>query len=467
MSRTPAWVRRINSHERFTHDSIDSLGYDWSRVAEPAAAPRFPLRVYLPQTTDDVVEVLAEAKALGHEVTVRAHGHSSNDLVVRDRGTVLLTEKLDRVLEIDEQAMTVTVQAGSQSADVDEALAARGLGLPVIGDHAHVTTGGFASVGGISASSFRHGLFVDLVTEIEYVKWDGEVRRASRTHDAAELNQVLLGLGRYGVITSLTVRVERVDKHATIWRNRQSFYRSLDAFLAAAGALLADPPPEARFLRGMWVDAGRLAIGQFSVYVPAEPTPVARLADKAAYGALNGIGYVAGRLPPAIDRALKYVGLAGIVFAPPFAAQKNAESFSDRVIDSTVGDPTRYLVAIVRQRDLDAVARRLHDLLARYRDDTGCFTVITLYLKGIRSAHLAAGRPGDDQWVEVLFFVAMAPDRMTPALLERIVEDFDEICDHTGSLRYMHSRTTRDPDRRRRLDPHTLCSTAGEEVPDA
>ncbi len=466
MGRGRAWARRINSHERFVHDSIDSLGYDWSRVGDPAARPQFPLRIYLPQTTEDVVEVVREAKSRGLTLTVRAHGHSSNDLVVRGGGTVLLTEKMNRVLAVDEDALTATVQPGCQSADVDDVLAERGLGLPVIGDHAHVTTGGFASVGGISASSFRHGLFVDIVEALEYVTWEGEVVRCSRHDRPEEFNRVLLGLGRYGVITALTVRVERVDKHATIWRNRQTRYRSLDRFLDNASRLLADPPPEATFLRGMWVDAGKIALGQFSEFSPTPATTAARMADRCAHDALHGIGFVAGRLPAAVDRVVKYVGLMGLLFSPPYASQKNAESFSDKILDSSVGDPTRYLVAIARQSQMEEVSRRLLDLLRRHREESGCFSVLTLYLKGIRSAHLAAGRPGDDRWVEVLFYVAIRPEKMTEARLERIVEEFDDVCLETGSYRYMHSKTTKDPVRRRRLDPHTLYEGAEEEVPD-
>lgn len=467
-SRGWAWARHINSHERFVHDSIDSLGYDWSRIGDPSVQPAFPLRVYLPQTTDDVARIVREAAELGLEVTVRAHGHSSNDLVVRGGGTVLLTEKMDRVLEVDEEGLTATVQPGCQSADVDDVLAARGLGLPVIGDHAHVTTGGFASVGGISASSFRHGMFVDIVEALEYVTWEGEVRRCSRADDPAELNRVLLSLGRHGVITALTVRVERVDKYGTLWRNHQTHYRSLDAFLAAAGRVLAEPPPEATFLRGMWVDAGRLGVGQFSVYSPVRATALNRLVNDCSYRFLYGLGYVAGRLPAAIDRALKYVGLLGILFSPRYATQKNAESFSDKILDSSVGEPTRYLVAIARQADMEAVSRRLLDLLRRHRDEHGCFSVLTLYLKGIRSPYLAAGRPHDDRWVEVLFYVAIKPERMTPELMDQIVEEFDDVCVETGTYRYMHSKTTKDPVRRKLLDPHTLyegppAAVAGEE----
>ena len=454
------WVRRINSHEKFVHDSIDSLGYDWSRIADPKAEPHFPFRVYLPQTTADVVTAVNEVRTLGLALTIRAHGHSSNGLVVADGGTVLLTEKFNRVLDVDEEALTVTVQPGSQSADVDDVLAEHGLGLPVIGDHAHVTTGGFASVGGITASSFRYGLFVDVIQRMEYVTWDGEVVVCSRTEYPDHFYAVLLGLGRYGVITSLTISVERVDKAATVWRNRQTHYRSLDAFLEGADKVLGRPPADARFIRGMWVDTERFGIGQFSVYVDTPPSPVTRLENDVTYGFLQGIGVVAGRLPPAVDRPLKYVGLLGIVFSPRYATIKNAESFSDKILDATVGEPTRYLVAIARQSRLDEVCRKLMDLLRRYREAHDCFTIITLYLKGIRSAYLSGGRPDDEQWVEVLFYLAIRPEHFDDALLERLVEEFDAICVDTEAYRYMHSKTTGDPAIRERIDPHNVNQRA-------
>jgi len=449
-------VRRINSHEKFVHDSIASLGYDWARIADPDARPRYPFRVYLPQTTDDVVTAVNEARSLGLTLTVRAHGHSSNGLVVVDRGTILLTEKFNRVLDIDEVALTVTVQPGAQSADVDDALAAHGLGLPVIGDHAHVTTGGFASVGGITASSFRHGLFVDVIERVEYVTWDGEIVVCSRTQHADQFYRVLLGLGRYGVITSLTIGVERVDKAATVWRNRQTHYRSLEAFVDAAVALLGRPPADARFMRGMWVDSPQFGLGQFSVYVETPPSTAARLENDVAYGFLHSLGVVAGRLPPVIDRPLKYVGLLGIVFSPRYATIKNAESFSDKILDATVGEPTRYLVAIARQARLGEVCQRLMALLRRYREDHGCFSVITVYLKGIRSAYLSGGRADDERWVEVLFYIAIRPDHFDEGILDRLVAEFDAICVDTEAYRYMHSRTTGDPAVRELIDPHNV-----------
>jgi FAD binding domain len=120
----PGWKRRINSHESFTHDSIDSLGYDWSRVADPSVAPKIPFKVYLPRTTDDIVRAVREAKSLGERLAIRSKGHSSNDLVLTDGGSLLLTEKLNQVVEVDEETMTATVQSGAVSAEVDDLLAA-------------------------------------------------------------------------------------------------------------------------------------------------------------------------------------------------------------------------------------------------------------------------------------------------------------------------------------------------------
>ena len=102
--------------------------------------------------------MLKEVKQLGETLVVRSKGHSSNDLVLAGGGSMLVTEKLSGSIELDESAMTVTVQGGQISAELDEWLAARGLGLPIIGDHNHITVGGFASVGGISGASTGRAL---------------------------------------------------------------------------------------------------------------------------------------------------------------------------------------------------------------------------------------------------------------------------------------------------------------------
>lgn len=453
----PGWKKKINSHETFTHDSIGSLGYDWERVANPSIEPKVPFKVYLPETTEDIIRVVNEARVLGERLAIRSKGHSSNDLVLSDRGSVLVTEKLNRIVEVDEEAMTATVQAGAVSAEVDDYLATRGLGLPIIGDHNHITVGGFASVGGISPASHRFGLFVDTIERLECVTWDGELITCSREQNSEQFHKVLTGLGRHGVIATITVRIIRIDKYGTILKNHQKHYYNVDSFVEGSAHAIRNPG-DALMERGVWVNfptsSGRgLGMGQFSAYHPVRQSWYARRRDSLSYNVLHGIGAVAGRLPRATDRALKYVGMSGVLFSPPFASVKNVEFFTDKILDSTVGDPTRMFIVLAPLGSYEGLFQRTYELMLDFRKTHHCFTFVSVYVKSIKSDYLAQGRP-DNQFCELMFYCGIAEGGMKPDVLEDLVDKLDDICIENHGFRYMHSRTSKDSARRDRVDPN-------------
>lgn len=454
----PAWKKKINSHETFTHDSIASLGYDWERVANPSIEPKRPFKIYLPENTDDIVRAVNEARALGERLTIRSKGHSSNDLVLSDRGSVLVTEMLNRILEVDEDKMTATMQPGAVSADVDDHLATRGLGLSIIGDHNHITVGGFASVGGISPASHRFGLFVDTVERLECVTWDGEVVTCSRAQNSELFHKVLTGLGRHGVIATLTVRIIRIDKNGTILKNHQKHYYNVESFVEGSAHAIRNPG-EALMERGVWVNfptSGErgFSIGQFSAYHPVRQSWYARGWDSLSYNVLHGIGSIAGRLPRATDRALKYVGMSGVLFSPAYASVKNVEFFTDKILDSTVGDPTRMFIVLAPLGSYEELFERTYELMLDFRNQHHCFTFVSVYVKSIRSDYLAQGTP-DNQFCELMFYCGIPEGAMSSEVLEDLVEKLDDICIENRGFRYMHSRTSKDPARRDRVDPNT------------
>ncbi len=458
----PAWKRGINSHEAFTHDSIDSLGYDWERISNPSIAPKFPLKVYLPQTTEDIVKVVKEVKQLGEKLAIRAKGHSSNGLVLAEGGSVLLTEKLDDIIEIDTENMTATVQGGIVSANVDEALAQQGYGLPIIGDHNHVTVGGFCSVGGISPASHRFGLFVDTVQRFEYVNWDGEVITCSRDQNSDQFYRVLGGMGKHGVIATVTVRIIKVDKYGIVLRNNQRHFRNVKAFIKASGARLRDPG-DAHYERGVWVDVPlkggrRLKLGQFSAYHPTEQTPYKSSRDKVAYNALHTLGFLGGRLPKKLDRTLKTVGQLGVLFSPKYACSKNVEFFADKILDSTVGEPSRMFIILAPLDHYDELFRKGYELMLDYRESTGCFTFVSVYVKSIRSAYLANGSD-KDAFSELMFFNGVT-DKLTPEVLDEVATKLDDLAIAHGAFRYMHTKTSQDPERLSKIDPNHQYSKA-------
>lgn len=449
--------QQITSHELFTHDSIDSLGYDWERVADPDMPPRFPLKVYLPQTTADVVAIVNEARTLKQRLRIRSKGHSSNDLVLAPGGAVLCTEKMNKILAFTPESGTVTVQAGAVLADVDAYLAKEGWGLTIIGDHNHITAGGFASVGGISPASHRHGLFIDTVRAIEYVRWDGQVATCSRATGEAEMHRVLGGTGQHGVLTALTIAIEKMDKTGTILRNDRLITRDLEDFLRASERQIAQPG-DAQMERGVWVDypiAGRrLRVGQFSTYSQPSTSAYHRFRDRLAYGYLHGLGRIAGRLGSRpLEMAVKLLGMIGIILSPRYASTKNIESFTDKVLDSTVGDPTRMLIVLAPMKHYQPLFRELYELCEDLRARTRCFTFISFYVKGIRSRYLSGGGPPAD-FCELMLYLGVVPEKIAPEM-DALVKRIDEMAAARGAFRYMHTKTVSDPALRAKIDPNS------------
>lgn len=450
-----------SSHDDLSHDSIESFGYDWDRAAKRDIKPKFPLKIYLPQTTEDIVEIMQECRSLGQKLVIRSKGHSSNDLVLVEKGAVLTTQKLDQILELNEEAMTVTVQSGVVLADLDLYLAKRGLGLPIVGDHNDITAGGFASVGGFSPASLRYGMFIDNVTRLEYVTWEGEIVSCSRDDKPEEFFRVIAGTGQYGVISKLECRVMRVNKLRTLVRNDQKNYRKLDEFVRDTTAFIADQG-DAVMQRIVWFDFGLLKMGQLSRYVEAPTTATNALRDKVAFTYLHRLGRWSGRLPERVDSLLKFVGIAGVMFPPRYGTIKHVETLTDMVLESSVGDPIRMLAVIAPEEKYETIFRGLYDLCLSYRKRYKCFSFISIYVKALNSEYLDGLRPGT-HFCELLLYLGVKPAGMTDEVLEQLVSDLDDLCISHGAYRYMHTKTVKDPERRKLIDPN--ATRAGQISP--
>lgn len=446
---------RYTSHEGIFHNTFQSLGKDWEQVAVPSLAPRYPFKVYLPQSTEDIVAAVQEARRLGQPLVVRGSGHSSNDLVVREHGAILCTAFLNRLLNVDAEKLTATVQSGAITADVDESLGRVGLGLPVLGDHNDITAGGFASAGGIGPASHRVGTFIDNVVALDYVDWEGRLHSLRVETDRDEMLRVLGGTGQHGVLATLTVRLVRIDKAATLLSHRRQRPRDVDAFRAVSATEMVDPTNVLQ--RCLWMDTKLLGrqrtFGRVYAYRPARKTAWTQLQASVAWRYLYFLGDWAGRLPKLLDTAVKALGFLGMIASPRYGAFRQVERFTDRILDYTVGDPSRFFIALVPMESYPALFDEWYRLAREYRSHHGCFTSVGLYTKGIHSPWLNGG---DGRfYCELTLFVGFSRLGLPPELLERFVSELDDRCLAHGAFRYMHTRTVKDPERRRLLDPNT------------
>jgi L-gulonolactone oxidase len=171
---------------------------NWARnqVCAPAAMED-------PRSLLEVVEAVQRARSAGQTVKVVGSGHSFTDAACTD-GRLLSIDALDRVLEVDRDAGTVTVEAGITIRALNQELASRGLALRNLGDIDRQTLAGALSTG-THGTGARLGGLATFIRGMELVTADGEVLRCSPEEEPEVFHCARVGLGALGVVTKLTL----------------------------------------------------------------------------------------------------------------------------------------------------------------------------------------------------------------------------------------------------------------------
>ncbi len=158
-----------------------------------------PGRLLRPESVDELVEMVRAATKL----RVMGAGHSWSRAIVTD-DTLLSLDALDRVLDVDHQAMQVTVQAGIRLRDLITALEREGLALANLGSIAEQSVAGATSTG-THGSGLGHRCLSDQLLRVALVDGRGERRVLDRDHP--DFDAVAVGLGGLGVIHEVTLSV--------------------------------------------------------------------------------------------------------------------------------------------------------------------------------------------------------------------------------------------------------------------
>jgi glycolate oxidase len=198
----------------------DAIGEDYGHDEALTATPQVPLAVVRPGSTDEVAALLRLADERRIPVTARGAGTGMSGACIPEAdGVVVSFERMNRIVEIDEQNFVAVVEPGVQLDQLDAALAPLGLVYPVFPGEYSASLGGNVSTNAGGMRAVKYGVTRQHVLGVEAVLPSGEViscgGKIVKVSTGYDLTQLIVGSeGTLALVTRATLRLYPRAPHA-------------------------------------------------------------------------------------------------------------------------------------------------------------------------------------------------------------------------------------------------------------
>ncbi|MBV7700335.1 D-arabinono-1,4-lactone oxidase [Streptomyces sp. TRM70350] len=167
-----------------------------------------PAREVTPASVEELAEAVRQAAEDGLKVKAVGTGHSFTSIAATD-GVLIRPQLLTGIRNIDREAGTVTVEAGTPLKRLNVALAREGLSLTNMGDIMEQTVSGATSTGTHGTGRDSASIAAQ-IRGLELVTADGLVLTCSEKENPDVFAAARIGLGALGIVTAITFAVEPI-----------------------------------------------------------------------------------------------------------------------------------------------------------------------------------------------------------------------------------------------------------------
>lgn len=172
-------------------------------------------RFHIPETVEQVQQLVSRSNL----VKVLGTRHSFNHIADTTEDLISLG-KFNRVLKLDPEEQTVTVESGIKYSDLCQYLQRNGFGLENMASLPHISVAG-ACATATHGSGNKNRTLAASIRALEMVTGEGDVVHFSRDESHEHMDGVAVGLGGLGVVTKLTLDV------VPTYQMRQDVYEHL------------------------------------------------------------------------------------------------------------------------------------------------------------------------------------------------------------------------------------------------
>lgn len=231
----------IVTEKNFDDSKIERLVYSYD------ATPNFqsmPDAVISPRNTEEISEILKICNQYGVPIVPRGSGTNlCAGTCPTEGGIVLLFKHMNKILEIDEENLTITVQPGVVTLDMIQAIEEKGLFYPPDPSSMKISTiGGNINENSGGLRGLKYGVTRDYVIGLEAVLPNGDIIRTGGklAKDVAgyDLTRLFVGSeGTLGVITEATLKLIPMPETR---KTMLALYQDLSAAARSVSKIIAN-----------------------------------------------------------------------------------------------------------------------------------------------------------------------------------------------------------------------------------
>ncbi|HLO25892.1 MAG TPA: FAD-linked oxidase C-terminal domain-containing protein [Geobacteraceae bacterium] len=203
-------LRRIVGGPYLLTDRESLACYKYDSTPELESLPG---AVLLPGTPEEVARIMRLCHGAGVSVTPRGSGTNLSGGSLSAAGVVVQTSRLNRIIEVDEENLTATVETGVITSALHREVESRGLFYPPDPGSMNISTmGGNVAENSGGLRGLKYGVTADYVMGLDTILADGELLRTGGkvVKDVAgySLNPLLVSSeGTLGFFTGITVKL--------------------------------------------------------------------------------------------------------------------------------------------------------------------------------------------------------------------------------------------------------------------
>lgn len=211
-------LQRLVRKENVLMDKAELVCYSYDATCYSS----LPDVVVFPRNSGEVSKIMRLANKKCIPVTPRGAGTSlSGGPVPANAGIVVVLARMNRILEFDEDNLTITCEAGLALRDLNKFLRKKGFSFPIDpGSSEAATLGGMMGENASGMHSLEYGRTMDRVLSLEVVLPTGEIvevgSRCFKCASGYNLKELFIGSeGTLGIVTKATLRIAPIpDNYA-------------------------------------------------------------------------------------------------------------------------------------------------------------------------------------------------------------------------------------------------------------